>query len=216
MCGVESVLVFTVSLLMHSGRIPKKIISLPQFSKRGSSPISLDCRAFCLDLKPSGSATSAGPQSVLSEASLSHKEPVFGSALQLSGGLCGRREAVVVQLPDVLLQVKVAAEALPAGVAGEGLLVVVCVHVEGQVVDLVEGLVADGALVLLLSAVGQLVVLVVSWRHNGEAWMIKHVFTVISIIDASFYNRFIPSTSTPTFHFYSEQENETENSLLAA
>ncbi len=86
------------------------------------------------------------------------------SALQLSGGLCGRGEDVVVQLPDVLLQVKVAAEALATGDAGEGLLVVVRVHVEGQVVDLMEGLVADGALVLLLPAVRQLVVLVVSWE----------------------------------------------------
>lgn len=37
------------------------------------------------------------------------------------------------------------------------------VHVEGQVVDLVEGLVADGAFVLLLAAVGQLVVLVIPY-----------------------------------------------------
>ena len=67
-----------------------------------------------------------------------------------------------MQLPDVFLQVKVPAEALSTGGAGEGLLVVVRVHVEGQVVHLVEGLVADGALVLLLPAVRQLVVLVVS------------------------------------------------------
>lgn len=39
------------------------------------------------------------------------------------------------------------------------------VHVEGQVVDLVEGLVADGAFVLLLAAVGELVVLVVPYRR---------------------------------------------------
>lgn len=69
-----------------------------------------------------------------------------------------------MQLPDVLLQVKVAAKALTAGGACEGLLVVVCVHVEGQVVDLMEGLVADGALVLLFPTVGQLVVLVVAWE----------------------------------------------------
>ena len=100
----------------------------------------------------------------LSEASQSQVGCFLGSALQLSGGLCGRSVHVVMQLPDVFLQVKVAAEALAAGVAGEGLLVIVRVHVEGQVVDLVEGLVADGALVLLLSAVRQLVVLVVSWR----------------------------------------------------
>jgi len=88
------------------------------------------------------------------------------SALQLplSGGLRGRREDPVVQLPDVFLQVKVAAEALSAGATGEGLLVVVRVHVEGEVVDLVEGFVADGALVLLLPAMRQLVVLVVSWE----------------------------------------------------
>lgn len=67
-----------------------------------------------------------------------------------------------MQLPDVLLQVEVAAEAFATSGAGEGLLVVVRVHVEGQIVDLVEGLIADGALVLFLPAVRQLVVLVVS------------------------------------------------------
>lgn len=39
------------------------------------------------------------------------------------------------------------------------------VHVEGQVVDLVEGLVANGTFVLLLAAVGQLVILVVPYRR---------------------------------------------------
>lgn len=67
-----------------------------------------------------------------------------------------------MQLPDVLLQVKVAAEAFATGCAGERFLVIVCVHVKCQVVDLVEGLVTDGALVLLLPAMRQLMVLVVS------------------------------------------------------
>ena len=49
--------------------------------------------------------------------------------------------------------------------ARERLLVVVGVHVEGQVVDLVEGLVANGTFVLLLAAVGQLVILVVPYRR---------------------------------------------------
>lgn len=89
--------------------------------------------------------------------------PPRASALQLSGGLCGCREAVVVQLPDMLFQVEVAAETLAAGGTGEGLLVVMRVHVEGQIVDLMEGFVADGALVLLLAAVSQFMVLVVSW-----------------------------------------------------
>lgn len=69
-----------------------------------------------------------------------------------------------MQLPDVLLQVKVPAEAFPTGGAGEGLLVVVSVHMEGEVVHLVERLAADGAFELLLPAVGQLVVLVVPCR----------------------------------------------------
>lgn len=92
------------------------------------------------------------------------KTETCASALQLSGGLCGCGKTVVMQLPDVLLQVKVAAKALTAGGTCEGLLVIVCVHVEGQVVDLMEGLVADGALVLLFPTVSQLVVLVVAWE----------------------------------------------------
>ena len=67
-----------------------------------------------------------------------------------------------MQFPDMFFQVKVPAEALAARGAGEGLLVVVRVHVEGEVVHLVEGLAADGALELLLPAMRQLVVLVVS------------------------------------------------------
>jgi hypothetical protein len=37
------------------------------------------------------------------------------------------------------------------------------VHVEGQIVDLMEGLVTDSAFVLLLAAVGELVILVVPY-----------------------------------------------------
>lgn len=73
----------------------------------------------------------------------------------------GQPQAAVVQLADVLLEVKVPAEALATRGAGEGLLVVVSVHVEGEVVNLVESLVADIALELLLPAVGQLVVFVI-------------------------------------------------------
>ena len=51
-----------------------------------------------------------------------------------------RREAVcvlsAVELPGVLLEVEVPAEALVADLAGERLLLVVRVHVEGKVVDL--------------------------------------------------------------------------------
>ena len=44
-----------------------------------------------------------------------------------------------VELPGVLLEVEVPAEALVADLAGERLLLVVRVHVEGQVVDLKQG-----------------------------------------------------------------------------
>lgn len=73
----------------------------------------------------------------------------------------GQPQAAVVQLANVLLEVKVPAEALAARGAGERLLVVVSVHMEGEVIHLVESLVADIALELLLPAVGQLVVFVV-------------------------------------------------------
>lgn len=92
---------------------------------------------------------------------------------QVSGGvipgwwqkflLCrwGPPSVVIVQFAHVFLQVEVPAEALSAGGAGEGLLVVVGVHVEGQVVDLVERLVTNIALELFLPAVSELVILVI-------------------------------------------------------
>lgn len=67
-----------------------------------------------------------------------------------------------MQFSDVLLQVKVPAESFAASWAREGLLVIVRVHVERQVVYLVEGLVAYVALKLFLAAVCQFVVLVVT------------------------------------------------------
>lgn len=79
----------------------------------------------------------------------------------LPGSRAGSPYTAVVQLADVLLEVKVPAKPFAAGGAGEGLLVVVGVHVEGEVVHLVESLVADTALELLLPAVGQLVVFVI-------------------------------------------------------
>ena len=59
--------------------------------------------------------------------------------------------AVIMQLAHVLLQVKVATEALGTDPARVWLFVVVRVHVERQVVDLVKRLVTDLALVLLLA-----------------------------------------------------------------
>lgn len=62
----------------------------------------------------------------------------------------------------MLLEVEVSAEALAADLAGEWFFVVVGVHVEGEVVDLVEGFRADGAFVSLFPAVSELVVLVIA------------------------------------------------------
>lgn len=66
----------------------------------------------------------------------------------------------------MFLQVKVSAEAFPTGGTGERLLVVVCVHVECQVVHLMECFAADGTFELLFPTVGQLMVLVVSFEDN--------------------------------------------------
>lgn len=64
----------------------------------------------------------------------------------------------------MFFQVKVPTETFAAGRTGEGFLVVVSVHVEGQVIDLVESFVADATFELLFPAVSQLVVLVVTWK----------------------------------------------------
>lgn len=82
--------------------------------------------------------------------------------------------AQFVQLAHVLLQIEVAAESLGADATRVGLLVVVRVHVEGEIVDLMERLVADVALVGLLAAVGQLVVLVVALLVEPLAAVLAH------------------------------------------
>ena len=66
----------------------------------------------------------------------------------------------------MLFQVKITAESFAAGWTRERFLVVVRVHVKRQVVDLVESLVADVAFKLLLAAVCQFVVFVVTWMRG--------------------------------------------------
>lgn len=89
------------------------------------------------------------------------------SALKSSGRIISRNY-IVVQFPYVLLQVKVPTEAFSTGAAREGFLVVVGVHVERQVVDLMEGLVTNRTFELLLSTVRQFVVFVVSYEQKGQ------------------------------------------------
>lgn len=74
-----------------------------------------------------------------------------------------------MQFAHMFLQVEVPAESFAAGGAGKGFLVVVGVHVEGQVVDLMKCLVTDIALELLLPAVSKLVVLVITFLVEALA-----------------------------------------------
>lgn len=62
----------------------------------------------------------------------------------------------------MLLEIKVPAESFATYFTGKWLLVVVRVHVESQVVDLVESFVTYVTLVCLFTAVRQLVVLIVA------------------------------------------------------
>jgi len=109
-----------------------------------------------------GSRTGVAAGSV--EAGVGVGAVVFVLSHLFSGGCGGGVLLAVglVQLAHVLLQVEVAAKSLVTIRAGEGLPLVVRVHVEGQVVDLVEGLAAHITFVSLLARVRQAVVLVVA------------------------------------------------------
>lgn len=89
----------------------------------------------------------------------------------------------VVQLPHVLLQIKVSAESLRTNLALKRFLVIVRVHVERQIVDLMERLVADLTLVRLLAAVCQLVVLVIALLMKAFAAELAHV-GLVAVVDA--------------------------------
>lgn len=62
----------------------------------------------------------------------------------------------------MLLEVEVSAKALAADLAGEWLFVVMGVHVESEVVDLVEGFRAHRTLISFFTAVRELVILVIA------------------------------------------------------
>jgi len=86
-----------------------------------------------------------------------------------------------VKLPDVLFQIKVPAKSFPAKMALERFLVVMRVHVERQVVDLVECLVAHVALVGFFPRVGELVVLVVSFLVEAFPTKLAHPRLVVLV-----------------------------------
>lgn len=68
-----------------------------------------------------------------------------------------------MELPHVFLEIKISAKTLAAHAARKRLLVVVSVHVERQIVNLVKGLRANRAFVGLFPTVGEFVVLVVAF-----------------------------------------------------
>lgn len=92
-----------------------------------------------------------------------------------------RADADVVQLSHVLLKVEISAESFCADFAREGFLIVVGVHVKGEIVDLMKRLVADGTLVGLISAVRQLVVFVVSLLMKALSTVFANVRFVTGV-----------------------------------
>lgn len=62
--------------------------------------------------------------------------------------------ATIMQFPNVLLQIEIAAESFGTNPTCEWLFIVVRVHVEGEIVDLMKGLLANVAFVSLLRTVG--------------------------------------------------------------
>lgn len=86
-----------------------------------------------------------------------------------------------MQFSHVFLQVEVPAESLSADLAREWLLVVVGVHVEREIVNLVERLVANVALVRLFAAVRQLVILVVSLLMEPLPAILAHERFVVGV-----------------------------------
>jgi hypothetical protein len=79
-----------------------------------------------------------------------------------------------MQLPHVLLEVKVPTKSFPTSLTSEGLLVIVRVHVESKIVDLVESLVADGTLESLFPTVGQLVIFIIPFLMKSFATVLAN------------------------------------------
>lgn len=88
---------------------------------------------------------------------------------------------VFVQLPNMLFQVEIPAEPLAAFLAGEWFLLVVRVHVECQIVHLMERLATDMAFEGFLPRVGQSMILIVSLLMEAFATNVAHERLVASV-----------------------------------
>ena len=81
----------------------------------------------------------------------------------------------------MFLEIKVPAEPLPAQMTREGFLIVVCVHVEGEVIDLMERFVTYRALKLFLAGVSEFMVLVVAFLMEALAAELTHIRFVAEV-----------------------------------
>lgn len=87
----------------------------------------------------------------------------------------------VVQFSHMFLEIEVPTETFCTNFAGEWLFVVVCVHMEGEIVHLVKGLVADVALVSLVATVCQFMVFIIAFLVESFATEFANKWFVASM-----------------------------------
>lgn len=86
-----------------------------------------------------------------------------------------------MQFSHVFLQVKIATESFATQATCERLCFIVGVHVEREIVDLVKRLATNVTFVLFLIAVGELVVLVVSFLVEALIAVFAHIRFVAQV-----------------------------------
>lgn len=88
---------------------------------------------------------------------------------------------VLVQFADMFFKVKIPAESLAAFLACKWLLVIMRVHVESEIVHLMESLAADVALEGLLPSVSESVIFIIALLMKTLAANIAHKRLVTSV-----------------------------------
>ena len=84
----------------------------------------------------------------------------------------------------MFLQIEVATESFSTNPAGVWFLIVVCVHVKSQIVDLMEGLIAYVAFVGFFTTMSQFVIFVVTFLMEAFTTEFTHKW-FIARMDAS-------------------------------
>ena len=94
---------------------------------------------------------------------------------------------LIMQLSHVFFQVKVSTEAFATETAGKWFGFVVSVHVEGEIINLMESFTACFALVLFLVAVCQFMVLIVAFLVESftaeltNIWLVTLVYSHVCV-----------------------------------